>query len=120
MKENNKNQKYPLKKNIVLSKKEIKIVNHILDFKKANKSNLIHNIKKSQINKKSSLPNKLEPIKVRLTPINKRFNSKGKQNIIIKDSNVNNNNNYNNSVYLSPTHATNFEKGSTQPKLEKK
>ena len=34
------------KKNIILSKKEIKIVNHILDFKKVNKPNLYNNTKK--------------------------------------------------------------------------
>ena len=122
MKENNRNQKLSHKKNIVLSKKEIKIVNHILDFKKANKSNICYNNNKNQINKKPSSPNKLEPIKVRLTPINKRYNSKGKKFIIIKDSNANNkNNNYNNTVYLSPTHEINCEKGSVaQPKLDKK
>ena len=123
MKENNRNQKYTHKKNIVLSKKEIKIVNHILDFKKFNKSNVYNNTKKNQSNKKPS-PNKLEPIKVRLTPINKRYNSKGKKHLTIKEANCNNknnNNNYNNSVYLSPTHVTNYEKGNiTQLKIDKK
>ena len=122
MKENNRNQKYTHKKNIILSKKEIKIVNHILDFKKVNKPNLYNNTKKSPSNKKSS-PNKLEPIKVRLTPINKRFSSKGKKNIIIKDSNLNSNKNnkLNNSVYLSPTHDPNFAKANlAKIKFDKK
>ena len=122
MKENNRNQKYTHKKNIILSKKEIKIVNHILDFKKVNKPNLYNNIKKSPTNKKSS-PNKLEPIKVRLTPINKRFSSKGKKNLIIKDSNFNSNKNnkLNNSVYLSPTHDANFIKANlAKIKFDKK
>ena len=124
MKDNNRNQKYALKKNIVLSKKEIKTVSHIMDFKKPNKSYIYNNMKKNQIIKKPS-PNKLEPIKVRLTPINKRYSSKGK-NITIKDTSINsnnnnNNNNYNNSVYLSPAHITNYENRSlTHHKLDKK
>ena len=122
MKENNRNPKYTHKKNIILSKKEIKIVNHILDFEKVNKQNLSNNTKKNPPNKKPS-PNKLEPIKVRLTPINKRFNSKGKKNLILKDSNLNTNKNnkFNNSAYISPTHKSTFKKGNiTQIKLEKK
>ena len=119
MKENNRNQKHTLKKNIVLSKKEIKIVNHIMDFKKPNKSCIYNNMKNNEINKKPS-QNKIEPIKVRLTPINKRYSSKGKS-ITIKDTSVNNKNNNNNSGYLSPAHVTNFESGSsTHHKLERK
>ncbi len=117
MKENNRNQKYINKKNITLSKKEIKIVNNILDFKKVNKPYSSNNIKKNQTNKKPS-PNKLEPIKVRLTPINRRPNSKGKKNIIIKDSNLNFNKN-NNSVYLSPLHGNDI-KEITKLKIDKR
>ena len=109
MKENNRNPKYTHKKNIVLSKKEIKIVNHILDFKKLNKPFMPNNLKKNQLYKKSS-PNKLEPIKVRLTPINKRYNSKGKKNLSLKETNFSKNNKFNNSVYLSPTNSKNKEK----------
>ena len=122
MKENNRNSKYTHKKHIILSKKEIKIVNHILDFEKVNKQNLSNNTKKNPPNKKPS-PNKLEPIKVRLTPINRRFNSKGKKNLILKDSNLNTNKNnkFNNSAYISPIHKSTFKKGNiTQIKLEKK
>ena len=112
MKENNRNPKYTHKKNIILSKKEIKIVNHILDFKKLNKPYPSNIVKKNQPIKKSS-PNKLEPIKVRLTPINRRYESKGKKNLTLKDSNFssNKNNKFNNSAYLSPTHSSTFKKG---------
>ena len=105
MKESNRNQKFNHKKNIILSKKDIKIVNHIFDFKKINKPPLSNNTKKNQQRKAS--PNKLEPIKVRLTPINKLNESKGKKkNLNIKETNFNSNkdNKFNNSVYLSPTH----------------
>ena len=121
MKENNRNQKYTRKKNIVLSKKEIKIVNHIFDFKKTNKSSFPNNSKKNS-NKKIS-PKHLEPIKVRLTPINKRNNSKRKKNNIDKDLNntSTHSNKYNNSLYLSPNHISNITKnGITQTNLEQK
>ena len=121
MKENNRNPKYTHKKNIVLSKKEIKIVNHILDFKKINKPFSQNNLKKNQINKKSS-SNKLEPIKVRLTPINKRFDSKCKKNLFIKESNFNftKNNKFNNSIYLSPTHNNKEKSNFSKIKIDKK
>ena len=122
MKENNRNPKYTHKKNIILSKKEIKIVNHILDFKKLNKPFPSNIVKKNPPIKKSS-PNKLEPIKVRLTPINRRYESKGKKNLTLKDSNFNSNKNnkFNNSAYLSPTHSSAFKKGNiAQIKFDKK
>ena len=112
MKENNRNPKYTHKKNIILSKKEIKIVNHILDFKKLNKPYPSNIVKNNPPIKKSS-PSKLEPIKVRLTPINRRYESKGKNNLTLKDTNFNSNKNnkFNNSAYLSPTHNSTFKKG---------
>ena len=122
MKENNRNPNYTHKKNIILSKKEIKIVNHILDFKKVNKPYVSNMAKKNSPNKKAP-SNKLEPIKVRLTPINRRFDSKGKKNLTLKDSNFasNKDNKFNNSAYISPTHSANCKKGNiTQIKLDKK
>jgi hypothetical protein len=117
MKENNRNQKPTQKKNAILSKKEIKIVNNILDFKKVHKSNLPTNNNKKNIVKPAP-PNKLEPIKVRLTPINKRPTSKGKKNLVLKDTNLNSNGT-NNSVYLSPTHGNEI-KEVTNLKIDKK
>ena len=115
MKDNNRNYKYTQKKNNPISKKEIKIVNNILDFKKVHKSNLPNNNKK--VPSKPS-PRKLEPIKVRLTPINRRPNSKGKQNLVLKDTNFNSIKT-NNSVYLSPTHG-NESKEVNKLKIDKK
>ena len=113
MKDNNRFSKDNNKKNNLLSKKEIKIVNHVLDNKKSTKTILSNNNKKSNIIKKSS-PNKLEPIKVKLTPINRinaRLSSKGKKNIIIKDSSFNpyQNSKIYNSLYLSPSNGVSFE-----------
>ena len=122
MKENNRNPKETHKKNVILTKKEIKMVNHILDYKKINKSYLLSNMKKSLGNKKPS-PHKLEPIKVRLTPIDKKYNSKTNKNIIIKDSNINpNKNNKNNkSIYTSPSHGVKFgNENYTQIKYNKR
>jgi len=109
MKENNRNPKETHKKNVILTKKEIKMVNHILDNKKLNKSYLLNNMKKSLGIKKPS-PHKLEPIKVRLTPIEKKLNLKANKNIIIKDSNINLNKNSKNSksIYTSPSHGIKF------------
>ena len=113
MKDNNRFSKDNNKKNNLLSKKEIKIVNHVLDNKKSTKTILSNNNKKSNIIKKSS-PNKLEPIKVKLTPINRinaRLSSKWKKNIIIKDSSFNpyQNSKIYNSLYLSPSNGVSFE-----------
>ena len=106
MKENNRSQKFIKKKNI---KKEIKIVNHILDIKKENISYASNNIKKNSSNKIPS-PKKLEPIKVRLTPINKRIDFKGKKNAKLA-----------NTIYSSPPHGTMIDKGaSTKLKAENK
>ena len=109
MKENNRNPKEIHKKNVILTKKEIKMVNHILDYKKINKSYLLNKMKKGLGIKKPS-PHKLEPIKVRLTPIEKKISSNVNKNIIIKDSNINNNKNYksNKSIYTSPSHGVKF------------
>ncbi len=121
MKENNRNPKDTHKKNILLTKKEIKIVNQILDCKKLNKSPLSNNSKK--ITKKKASLKYLEPIKVRLTPINKRNHSKRKKNRNDKDSNNNSTHTikYNNSLYLSPNHISNITASNiTQTNLEKK
>ena len=115
MKDNNRYHKFTQKKNNPISKKEIKIVNNILDFKKVHKSNLPNNNKK--VPSKPS-PRKLEPIKVRLTPINRRPNSKGKKNLVLKDTNFNSIKT-NNSVYLSPTHG-NESKEVNKLKIDKK
>jgi len=121
MKENNRSQKFTQKKNALPTKKEIKLVNQILDLKKTNKPNVSNNIKKN-IQKPS--PKKLEPIKVRLTPINRRYESKGKKTIkMIKDSNFNPNKNskINNSLYLSPPHMIGLDRGSASKlKINKK
>ena len=121
MKENNRSQKFTQKKNALPTKKEIKLVNQILDLKKTNKPNVSNNIKKN-IQKPS--PKKLEPIKVRLTPINRRYESKGKKTIkMIKDSNFNPNKNskINNSLYLSPPHMIGLDRGgASKLKINKK
>ena len=121
MKENNRSQKFTQKKNILPTKKEIKLVNEILDLKKTNKSNASSNIKK---NMQKPSPKKLEPIKVRLTPINRRYESKGKKTIkMIKESNFNSNKNsiINNSLYLSPPHMFGLDRGSASKlKIDKK
>ena len=57
MKENNRNPKEIHKKNVILTKKEIKMVNHILDYKKINKSYLFNNMKKGLGNKSLHLIN---------------------------------------------------------------
>ena len=105
MKENNRNPKETHKKNVILTKKEIKMVNHILDYKKINKSYLLNNMKKG-IGVKKPSPQKLEPIKVRLTPIDKKYNSKANKNIIINNSNKNCKSNK--SIYTSPSHGVKF------------
>ena len=95
MKENNRSLKFIKKKNM---KKEIKIISHILDIKKANKSSASNNIKKNTSTKKPS-PKRLEPIKVRLTQINQRIDFKGKK--IIKLVNT---------LYSSPPHGATIDK----------
>ena len=121
MKENNRSQKFTQKKNALPTKKEIKLVNQILDLKKTNKPNTSNNIKK---NIKKPSPKKLEPIKVRLTPINRRYESKGKKTLkMIQESNFNSNKNskINNSLYLSPPHMVGLNRGSTSKlKIDKK
>ena len=122
MKENNRNPKETHKKNVILTKKEIKMVNHILDYKKINKQYLFTNMKKGFEIKKPS-PRKLEPIKVRLTPIEKKFSSKANKNIIIKDSNINSKKNCKNlkSIYTSPSHGVKFgNENYTQIKYNKR
>ena len=113
MKENNRFQKFTQKKKGLPARKEIKLVNQILDLKKENKPNSSNNIKK---NIKKPSPKKLEPIKVRLTPINKRYESKVKKTIkMIKESNFNSNKNIkiNNSLYLSPPQMVGLDRGSS-------
>ena len=106
MKENNRSLKFIKKKNM---KKEIKIINHILDIKKANKPSASNNIKKNSSIKKSS-PKRLEPIKVRLTRINQRIDFKGKKDVKLA-----------NTLYSSPPHGATIDKGtSTKLKLDNK
>ena len=107
MKERIKNHKLTIDKN-KLSKKGIKSINQIFSLKEADKSKSKKNIS----NKKQIITNKLEPIKVRLTPFNKRYNSKEKKNTITELNALteNNNNEFNKSLYLSPTHGSKIEK----------
>ena len=99
MKENNRSQKFIKKKNM---KKEIKIVNHLLDIKKANKPYATNNLNKNSSIKKPS-PKRLEPIKVRLTPINKIIEFKGKKNVKLS-----------NTLYSSPPHGATIDMGTSK------
>ena len=110
MKENNRNSKDLHMKNILHNKKEVKIINQIVDIKKVNKQNSINFIKKSNAGKKPS-PHKLEPIKVRLIPINNISNSKVRKSKNNKQSNfiMNKGSKSNNSLFLSSPHCSNLE-----------
>ena len=109
MKERIKNHKLTIDKN-KLSKKGIKSINQIFALKETDKLKSKKNIS----NKKQIITNKLEPIKVRLTPFNKRYNSKGKKSTITESNAIteSNNNEFNKSLYLSPTHASKSVKDS--------
>ena len=90
-----------------LTKKEIKPINQIFSYKKNEKSKN----KKDKSLKNKILTDKFEPIKVRLTPFNKRHNSKIKKNNIPELNSLNEkNNSFNKSLYLSPIHALKPEK----------
>ena len=90
-----------------LTKKEIKPINQIFSYKKNEKSKN----KKDKSLKNKILTDKFEPIKVRLTPFNKRHNSKIKKNNIPELNSLNEkNNSFNKSLYLSPIHVLKPEK----------
>ena len=86
-----------------LTKKAIKPINQIFALRKNDK---LKN-KKDKSNKNKIITDSLAPIKVRLTPFNKRFNSKVKKNSFQELNNLteNNNSTFKKSLYLSPTHA---------------
>ena len=106
MKENNRSQKFIKKKNI---KKEINIVNHILDIKKVNKPYASNDIKKNN-SIKSPSPKRFEPIKVRLNQINQRIDFKGNKNVKLV-----------NKLFSPPPHGATIDKGtSTKLKLDNK
>ena len=111
----NKNQKMKEKTTIYklfvdknkLTKKAIKPINQIFSLKKNDKSKN----KKDKSLKNKTHTDKFEPIKVRLTPFNKRHNSKLKKNSIPELNSINEkNNSFNKSLYLSPVHALKTEK----------
>ena len=68
-------------------------------------------LKQNKISIKKQLTTQLEPIKVRLTPFNKRHNSKERKNNIHKANTMTENNlDFKKNLYLSPTHGSNAEK----------
>ena len=106
MKEKTKIYKLFVDKNKLI-KKEIKPINQIFSLKKNDKSKN----KKDKSSKNKINTDKFAPIKVRLTPFNKRHNSKLKKNNIQELNILNeNNNSINKSLYLSPMHALKTEK----------
>ena len=107
MKESLKNRKKLNTKNLI-DKKGLNQTHKFFELKEAEKqkSNQIKNSQKNLYIKK------LEPIKVKLTPLNKRHNSKEKRDIIKKSNTLTeNNHDFNKSLYLSPTNALYSEKG---------
>ena len=94
-----------------LTKKAIKPINQIFALRKNDK---LKN-KKDKSNKNKIITDSLAPIKVRLTPFNKRFNSKVKKNSFQELNNLteNNNSTFKKSLYLSPTHALKSEKNNS-------
>ena len=117
MKERTKNSKSMSNKNKI-PKKEIELVHKFINYKEIEKIKS----KQNKISSKKLLNNKFAPIKVRLTPLNKRHNSKGKKNNIQKSNTLTENNfNFNKSLYLSPSHRLNTETDNCIPnKLSKK
>ena len=117
MKEKLKIHKLMNTKNKIMDK-EMKKLNNILDLKESDKSN-----SKKNISLKKQNNNKLEPIKVKLTPLNKRNISKEKKNRIQGVKTLTENNiGFNKTLYLSPTHMPKTEKdiASAQGKYKKK
>ena len=95
MKEKLKIHKLMNTKNKIMDK-EMKKLNNILDLKESDKSN-----SKKNISLKKQNNNKLEPIKVKLTPLNKRNISKEKKNRIQGVKTLTENNiGFNKTLYL--------------------
>ena len=98
----------PMNNRNKIAKKEIKSLHEFINYKELEKPKP----KQIKISSKKLPPNKLEPIKVRLTPLNQRHNSKEIKNKAIQKSHTltENNNTFNKSLYLSPNHGMHFEK----------
>ena len=107
MKESIKNKK-KLNTKKLIDNKGLNPTNKFFEYRETEKQKL----NQAKNSKKNLYIKKIEPIKVKLTSLNKRHNSKEKRNIILKSNTLTeNNNNFNNSLYLSPTHALYSEKG---------
>ena len=91
-----------------IAQKEIKSLQEFINYRELEKPKT----KQIKISSKKQTTNKLEPIKVRLTPLNKRHNSKEIKNNDIQKSHTltENNNTFNKALYLSPNHGLNYEK----------
>ena len=106
MKERLKNNRLFINK-ANITKKEVKLGTKLIDYK-----DLVEKQKSKQNkNSKKLLTKKLEPIKVRLTPFNKRHNPNEKKNDIQKSNTLTENNkDFAKNLYLSPIHDSNSEK----------
>ena len=106
MKERLKNNRLFINK-ANIAKKEVKLGTKLIDYK-----DLVEKQKSKQNkNSKKLLTKKLEPIKVRLTPFNKRHNPNEKKNDIQKSNTLTENNkDFAKNLYLSPIHDSNSEK----------
>jgi len=107
MKQSSKNTRQ-MNNRTKIAQKEIKSLQEFINYRELEKPKP----KQIKISSKKQTTNKLEPIKVRLTPLNKRHNSKEIKNNDIQKSHTltENNNTFNKALYLSPNHGLNYEK----------